>query len=195
MGMVKKKIVVVGVGALGSNMVMIGRNLPVEWTVIDDDRVETKNIASQFHTKMALNKNKTQSLAQSMKALFGVTVKPIPHRLTKDNVQQLLGNADVVIDCLDNAPSRRIVQAFVRDNNVPCLHGALAADGQFGTVMWDELFRIDSEDVEGQATCDGGDFLPFIVEVSSALVQAVRRFLDEGKKTNFQIHPQRKFVI
>lgn len=182
-------IVVVGVGALGSHVILISRNINANWTVIDFDRVETKNIMSQFHTRMSVGKNKAQSIQQIMQGLFGIKVKSVPHKLTEDNAQQLLGEADLVVDCLDNGKSRRVIQSFVRDNNIACLHGALAPNGEFGRVIWDENFAIDDEGGEGQATCENGDHLPFIINVSSYMSSAIKSFVEDNKKQGYQVYP------
>jgi len=179
----------VGVGALGSNLMLFARNVNADWTVVDFDRVETKDVMSQFHTKMSLRQNKANALAKSMKALFGIKIKAIPHKLTTDNVDALLGKADLVIDCLDNGESRRVIQKYVRDKNIPCLHGALAAGGAFGRVVWDDSFFIDDETGEGQATCEDGEHLPFIVRTSTCLAESVRLFVNEGRMANWQISP------
>jgi molybdopterin/thiamine biosynthesis adenylyltransferase len=191
----KMKICVVGCGALGSHLVLMGRNLKVEFTVIDDDRVEQKNIASQFHTKMGLSKNKTQALQQAMNGLFGLAIKTVPHRLTSNNVDSLLSGADVVVDCVDNGESRRVIQNYVRSKGITCLHGALAADGQFGSVIWDELFKIDDENVKGQATCESGEFLPFIMDVSLALVRCLQDYLEKDKKINMHLWPYKTMIL
>ena len=187
-----KVITIVGTGALGSHVLLFGRNLKVTWVAIDDDRVEKKNTLSQFHTRQGIGRNKAQAAAQMMKGLFGVNIKAVPHRLTADNAEMLLGGTDLILDCLDNGASRRILQALVRKVGTPCLHGALAADGQFGSVVWDEGFTIDNEDVEGQATCEGGEFLPFIVDVANGLVIAIQTYLETGKKVGAMMNPDAK---
>src|SRR5690606_29175647 len=88
------RVVVVGVGALGSHVVQLGRSLPVQWKVIDDDRIEAKNLLAQFHTRLGVGKNKAQALQQAMQGMFGVKIEAIPHRLTADNTEALLGDAD-----------------------------------------------------------------------------------------------------
>lgn len=179
------KIVVVGVGALGSHVVVFGRNLPVLFSTVDFDRVEQKNLLSQFHTRMALGKNKAIALQQMMLALFGLKIEAVPHRLTEQNCDQLLEGAKVAIDCLDNAASRLILQKFGREASIPCLHGALAADGLFAQVVWDEFFRLDEEDVPGQATCDTGDYLPLIVRTAACVVKSL------GQSSLFSIYRTR----
>jgi molybdopterin-synthase adenylyltransferase len=183
------QVVIVGVGALGSHLMLFARNFDANFTVIDFDRVEQKNTLSQFHTRMGLNRNKAQALQQTMQGLFNVRVNSIPHRLTEDNVEALLGNADLVVDCLDNGDSRTIVQNFVRENGIECLHGALSAGGQFGSVVWDETFKIDYEDKVGQPTCEDGEHLPFIIYVSSILALKVQKFIEDGTKSSAHLMP------
>jgi adenylyltransferase/sulfurtransferase len=210
------KVVIVGAGALGSHLVQFIRNLPVELHVVDDDRVETKNTLSQLHPKPHVGKLKAESLKQTMAFLYGVKLIAIPHRLTKDNVQQLLGGADLVVDALDNSESRRLVQDFVRgkrvftEGGVPsprdrvgwmppqisCLHGALAPDGSFGRVIWESSgFVIDNEDVAGAPTCEGGEFLPFIAVTAAYMARAVQVYIATGKQVGYSITPAGAFCV
>ncbi len=186
--MEQRLVTVVGVGALGSHVVQFLRNTPGTLRIVDYDRVEQKNTMSQFHGVTQVNKAKVASLQQTMNFLFKSKIEVIPHKLTKDNQRQLLGGSDLVIDCLDNGPSRRLVQDFVRAEKIPCLHGALAADGGFGRVIWDEMFEIDEATGAG-ATCENGEHLPFIAITASFLAQAAQAFLLHGTKRGFQIHP------
>ena len=184
-----KRIVVIGVGALGSHVILMGRNLKAQWVAIDFDRTEQKNILSQFHTRMGIGKNKAEALKVAMIGMFGTKLDVVPHRLTKDNVQALLGKADLVVDCLDNGDSRRIVQAFVREKGIPCLHGALAADGALGRIVWDEFFAVDDEGSAGAATCEDGVFLPFIGIVAPYLTFSIQQFVEKGRRLGFQVWP------
>lgn len=184
-----KVVTIVGVGALGSHVVQFLRNVDVSLSVIDDDRVEQKNVLAQFHSKKSVGKSKVQSVTQSMQFMFARKVDGTPHRLRDDNTDELLGGSGLIIDCLDNIESRKIVSAYARANDVPCLHGALAPDGQFGRVIWDEHFQPDAEAGAGAATCEGGEHLPFIAVVSSYVAYAAQRFLEQEKKLGFQVHP------
>lgn len=184
-----KKIVIVGVGALGSHLGLSIRNLDAKLVCVDDDRIEAKNTMSQFHTVMSLGKNKALAFQQSLAGLFKVKVEAVPHRLTQDNVTTLLGDADLVVDCLDNAASRQVIQDFVRLKGIPCLHGALDPDGSFGRIIWDSDFVIDHEGTVGAATCEDGRHLPFIALVSSCLAYSTQRFIEKGQKIAFQVHP------
>jgi len=184
-----KKVAVTGVGALGSHAVMLLRNCDANILAVDFDRIERKNVLSQFHAQNAVGKNKVVALQQLMQFLFNTKIGAIPHRLVSLNASEILGGTDLILDCLDNGDSRRIVQTFARERKIPCLHGALAGGGQFGRVIWDEDFTIDDEAGEGAATCEDGEFLPFISIVSSYLAHAAQHFLKAGKKIGFQITP------
>jgi molybdopterin/thiamine biosynthesis adenylyltransferase len=181
-------ITIVGVGALGSHLVQFLRGLDASLTLIDFDRVEQKNTASQFHGKPHVGKLKVEAIKQSMSLLWGSKLDTISNKLTKDNAEQLL-RGKLVVDCLDNGESRRIIQERVRATGRACLHGALAADGAFGRVVWDEDFVIDDEAGLGAATCEDGRHLPFIATVSSLMARAVQEYLATGKKIGFSVTP------
>lgn len=183
-----KKITIVGVGALGSHVAQFLRNVG-DLNVIDFDRIEQKNVQAQFHSKPSVGKLKSQALQQSMNFLFGVKLTANTNKLVPDNAKQLLGGSDLIIDCLDNGAARRVVQGYARTNSTPCLHGALAPDGTFGRVVWDEKFVIDNEAAGGVPTCEDGAHLPFITVVSSHIAFAAQQFLLNGKALNFNIFP------
>jgi molybdopterin/thiamine biosynthesis adenylyltransferase len=184
-----KKLIIVGAGALGSHLVQLLRNLDVTITVMDFDRIEQKNIMSQFHSKPSVGKNKTVALAQTMNFLFGLKIESNPNKLTRDNANIVLNGHDLIVDCLDNAESRKIIQTFAREYHVPCIHGALAADGAFGRVVWDEDFIVDDESGAGTATCENGEHLPFINIVASFLAKSIQAFSVTGKKIGYNISP------
>jgi len=181
-----KIVVVVGVGALGSHVVQFIRNASAVIKVVDFDKVETKNVLAQFHAKTSVGKSKVQSLKGNMALFYGLQLDVVPHKLTKDNVEVLLSKSTLVIDCLDNGASRRVVQSFCKANKIPCLHGALAANGAYGRVVWTENFVVDDED-GGVPTCEDGEHLPFIAMVSSWISMAAIEFLRSGKKVGFEV--------
>lgn len=183
-----RQVVVVGVGAVGSHLVQFLRNEDIEILAVDFDRVEKKNTLSQFHGSMSLGKLKVQGLQQTMQFLWGTKIKVVPHKLTRDNVAMLFGKSTLVVDCLDNGESRRIVQEYVRNTGTSCLHVGLAADGAFGRVVWDPEFKIDDETDVGDATCEAGEHLPFIVIVAAYAARSVQHFLKDDRQLGFSIH-------
>lgn len=180
---------IVGVGALGSHVALFARNWGNPLRVIDHDRVEAKNLAAQVHTRMGLGANKAVGLQRTLQGLFGTRVEAIPHRLTADNAAQLLGGAALVLDCTDNIEARRLITAAVRVTAIPCLHGAVSADGMFARVVWDELFVPDAEGTPGAATCEGGVALPFFAMTGAQMAGVAQAFLVAGARVSYQLTP------
>jgi len=181
-----KKIVIVGVGALGSHLALFARNLG-DLKVCDFDKIESKNVLSQFHTAMGKGQNKAQAIQRAFQGLFGIKLEANTNRVTKDNASVILGTPDVIIDCTDNLEARNAIAAHVRSHGIPCLHGALAADGAFARIVWDEHFTGDAEGVPGQATCEDGENLPFHGLVAAQMAVVIQRFLRNGYKQSFQM--------
>lgn len=179
-----KRVTIVGVGALGSHVALFLRN-EAHLHLIDFDRVEHKNLLSQFHSKKSVGKNKARALEQVFDFLFESTVSSNTNKLVEDNAQQLLGKSDLIIDCVDNSEARLLIQGFSRCD---VLHGGIDAEGSFGRVQWDEQFEID-EGVLGAATCENGEHLPFIATTAAYIARAAQQFLKTGRKNGFLIHP------
>ena len=183
------KILFCGGGALGSHALLLARDLQHDLAVIDFDRVETKNLASQWFVKQMVGKNKATALKMELLNFYDVKLQDFTVKLTALNVETLLGDAGLVVECFDNAESRRVVQSFVRSKQKPCVHAGLAANGEFGVVRWDKDFTIDEEAAPGQATCEGRGFLPIILRVCSSLVGSVQSFLANDRMVNWNISP------
>jgi molybdopterin/thiamine biosynthesis adenylyltransferase len=184
------KILFCGGGALGSHALFLARDLEHELAVIDFDRVETKNLASQWFVKQMVGKNKATALKMQLLNFYDVKLQDYTVRLTALNVDAVLAGAGLVVECFDNAEGRRLVQDHVRSKQTPCLHAGLAANGQFGVVRWDRHFTIDEEGAPGQATCEGRGFLPLILRVSSSLVASIQFFLADGREVNWNVSPR-----
>lgn len=184
---VAKRIVICGVGALGSTAVQYLRNVDAELRLIDFDRVESKNLAAQWFVKQSLGKNKAEAARLQLANFYGAKAEAMGVRLRADNAAQLLADASLAVDCFDNADSRIALSEASRAANIPLVHAALAADGTFGLVRWDERFTPDREDVEGQATCEGGEHLPMIGLVGATLARTIQDFITAGERRDFLI--------
>jgi molybdopterin-synthase adenylyltransferase len=173
-------VVFCGVGALGSHAATLSRTLGVDLALVDFDRVEAKNLLSQAYTRQAVGKNKAEALRLQLRTFHGVEAAAYPVRLTGQNIAQVAAGADLLVDCLDNQAGRLVVLEHARSSGTASVHAGLAADGTFGLVRWGERFTPDAEDADGQATCEGGEHLPFIGLVAAALAGVVRDFVRDG---------------
>jgi molybdopterin/thiamine biosynthesis adenylyltransferase len=180
-------IVVCGVGALGSTTVALCRNLGAELRLVDFDRVESKNLAAQWFVKQSVGKNKAEAVRLQLANFYGVRADARPVRLAATNAAELLAGAGLAVDCFDNADSRLALSAAARAAGVPLVHAALAADGTFGIVRWDERFTPDREDAPGQATCEGGEHLPLIGLAAATLARTIQDFVARGARHDAMI--------
>lgn len=182
-----KRVVFAGVGALGSNAVVLCRNLALQLVLVDFDRVESKNCLSQAYVKPSIGKNKADALKLQLANFWGIRAESFGVRLGEDNVATLCGAADLVVDAFDNAASRRLLSRWAAGANTPLVHAALSADGTFGVVRWNERFTADEEAAAGAATCEGGEHLPLIAMVASTLARTVQDFVATGARRDAMI--------
>jgi len=183
--MARKRIVFMGVGALGSTAVVLCRNVDADIRLVDFDRVDSKNLLSQAYVKQSVGLLKAEALKRQLYNFWGVRVEALPVRVTPENVAELCRDCDLIVDCFDNAASRRVLSAHLervlmldlRTTPPALVHAAISADGTFGLIRWDEHFKPDAEDREGQATCEGGEHLPMIGQLGAALARLVQDFV------------------
>ena len=181
------RVAICGVGALGSTAAVLLRSSGSELRLVDFDRVDTKNLLAQAHVRPSLGKNKADALKLQLANLWGVTAESFPVRLGDHNCEAVLAGCDLVVDCFDNLASRLVLSAHARRTGVPLVHAAVAADGTFGLVRWDERFVPDAEGAPGQATCEGGEHLPFFGLVAASLARVVQDFLLTGARHDVMV--------
>lgn len=176
------KILFCGVGALGSTAALFCRNIKAELRFVDFDRVESKNILAQNFVKQSIGKNKAEALKLQFQNFYGLKTEAYGVKLQEENISMLCDPVDLVVDCFDNQKSRLLLSTYARKSGKPLIHAALAQDGTFGMVRWDEHFVPDAEEQDGQATCEGGEHLPFIGVLSSTLARVIQEYVRSQKK-------------
>src|SRR5262245_39298925 len=176
------RIVFCGVGALGSTAAVLCRSLGAELRLVDFDRVESKNLAAQAFVKQSLGKNKAEALKLQLWNFWALKAEALAVRVVAENVAEVCAGADLIVDCFDNRAGREVLSAHARAAGLPLVHAALSADGRFGLVRWDERFVADAEDQAGQATCEGGEHLPFIGLLAGALARVIQEFVVDQRR-------------
>ena len=130
-----------GAGALGSPIAEgLARSGCRMLTIVDQDRVEERNLSTQGWDRADIGSPKARLLANALYRAVGAEVEAKPLRLVEHNVRKLLRGSDLVVDAFDNSPSRQLVTEYCRQNSIPCLHAGLA-DG-YGEVIWNDLYRV-----------------------------------------------------
>ena len=145
------RITVCGAGALGANLVeQLARCGAAGLTVIDRDRLEEQNLATQPYGRSELGGYKATLLAAQMYRALGIEVKAVAKELTTDSAARLLRGSQLVVDCLDNRAGRQCVQDACRQYDLPLVHCGL--NGDYAEVVWDSIYRMPSG--AGEDVCD-----------------------------------------
>ncbi len=119
---------VAGCGGLGCYIIenLIRMNAE-EITACDGDVFSESNLNRQLYaTPNTIGSQKVLVAANRAKDLnFAGTFIAIPEFISKENVDSLLEDVDIVIDALDNTKSRFILEDACAKSNLPLVHGAV----------------------------------------------------------------------
>ncbi len=104
----------------------------------DNDRVDLTNLNRQIlHWERDVGRRKCDSVVEKLKAFNSdVTLEALNVTIDEKNAQDLVGNADLIVDAMDNFDTRYVLNHIARRNEIPLMHGAVRGfDGQATTIM------------------------------------------------------------
>ncbi|MBD5642029.1 MAG: hypothetical protein HDQ91_06385 [Desulfovibrio sp.] len=169
-------IFVAGCGGLGGEMaaklVRLGAG---RLRLCDQDRFEESNLNRQrFCVEAALGQEKALVTASALKAMASWgDYEPRVIRLDPENIDGLIADCEIVIDCLDSVEGKKMLeQAAVRVGKV-FLHGA---------VLHEECLAFLSQPADGALSrmyaresraCGAGSVLGHVVSGAAALMCAL----------------------
>lgn len=135
----KAKILIAGAGGLGSPiatyLVLAGVGRIV---IVDNDTVSVSNLNRQtLHWFSDVGRKKITSAQEKIRAMNPyVEVETISCKIEEDNVTGIVGNADLIVDALDNFPARYFLNSVAVKRHIPFFHGAVRGfHGQVMTVI------------------------------------------------------------
>jgi len=152
------KVAVAGIGGLGCpastflTVVGVGKVI-----LIDKEKFELNNLNRQIlGWQKDIGKVKAEVAKEKLEALnCEVEVEAVVAEITKENVHNVIGNVDVVVDGQDNWKTRFIINEYCVAHNIPFVHaGVSALHGQMTTIMPGEgpclrcIFPKDPPEVE-----------------------------------------------
>ncbi len=128
------KVLIVGVGGLGSPVAMYlaASGVGSLW-LADHDEVDLSNLQRQIaHTTGRVGQAKVESAAQALRALNPETrITPVYEKLDGDRLQQLVNEVDLVVDATDNFGVRYAINAACVRAKTPLVSGAaIRLEGQ-----------------------------------------------------------------
>lgn len=124
----KSHVFVAGAGGLGSPVSIylavagVGRI-----SLCDFDSPDWSNLNRQIlHSPSRIGINKAVSGQQTLQTMNAeIQVIAISEKIDENSVDRLVGNANVIVDCMDNFPTRHILSDCAKRKNIPLVHGAI----------------------------------------------------------------------
>lgn len=132
--LLKAHVLIVGAGGLGSPVALyLGSAGVGRITIADHDRVDATNLQRQIaHTLGRVGEFKAESARQAIAAINpDVQVTPVTQRAEGALLDELVGKADLVLDCTDNFATRHAINRACVKHRKPLVSGAaIRFDGQ-----------------------------------------------------------------
>ena len=132
----RSRVVIAGAGGLGSPIAIYLTAAGIGTIrIIDHDQVALSNLNRQIlHWEEDIGRKKVDSAREKLRNLnSAVEIETIGETITANNVSQLVEGYDVIVDAMDNLPTRYILNRCAIEKNVPFFHGAV--NGFEGRVM------------------------------------------------------------
>ena len=135
----KARVFVAGAGGLGSPISIYLAVAGVgNIKIVDHDTIELSNLNRQIlHGDEDIGKRKTDSAIQKLKGLNkDINVEAVAETITEKNVAELVGDCDLIVDAMDNLPTRYLLNRTAISKNIPFFHGAVYGfEGRAMTVI------------------------------------------------------------
>jgi len=135
----RAKVVIAGSGGLGSPAAIYLAAAGVGTIrIVDHDRVELSNLNRQIlHWDNDIGRNKVDSAAEKLSQLNqGVKIEAVEEMINEANVSRLVAGFDLIVDGLDNLPTRYLLNKAAIENNIPFVHGTVyGLEGRVMTII------------------------------------------------------------
>ena len=135
----RARVFIAGTGGLGSSAAIYLTVAGVGMIrVVDHDRVELSNLNRQIlHWDEDVGKKKAASATEKLKKInHEVKIEAIEETITEANVFQLIAGFDVIVDAMDNLPTRYLLNKAAIEKNIPFFHGAVYGfEGRAMTIL------------------------------------------------------------
>lgn len=133
------RVCVVGLGGLGGGVVeMLARIGVGTLDLVDGDCFDETNLNRQLlSSEKNLGTPKAQVARERVAAINStVQVNAFEAFLNRENAQEIMGHAQVVVDCLDSIVHRFLLQELSQTRNIPLVSGAIAGTAGQVTVIY-----------------------------------------------------------
>lgn len=129
------RVLVAGAGGLGTVISLYLAAAGVgHLRIVDCDVVEPSNLNRQIlHWNDDIGRQKTASVEEKLAALNPlICIEPIHGRIAEENIDEMTRGCDLIVDAMDNFPTRYLLNRAAVQGGIPFIHGAVR--GFFGQV-------------------------------------------------------------
>jgi len=137
--LINSRVLMIGVGGLGcaAAQYLVAAGIG-QLTLVDDDVVETTNLQRQvLHFEENIGAKKVDSAVSTLSKInHHVVLQAIDSRQTDDELECLIAEHDIVLDCSDNIETRNTLNDVCYRTNIPLVSGAaIRMEGQVFCVV------------------------------------------------------------
>ena len=135
----RARVIIAGSGGLGSpaSIYLVAAGVGTI-RIVDHDRVELSNLNRQvLHWDKDIGRNKVDSAAEKLRQLNqGVKIEAMEETINEANISRLVAGFDVIVDAMDNLPTRYLLNKAAIENHIPFVHGAVyGLEGRAMTII------------------------------------------------------------
>jgi len=135
----KAKVFIAGAGGLGSpiSIYLVAAGVGTV-RIVDHDEVELSNLNRQvLHGDEDVGRRKIDSASDKLRQLNqGVKIETIAETITEANVLSLVTGFDLIVDAMDNLPTRYVLNKAALEKDIPFFHGAVYGfEGRAMTII------------------------------------------------------------
>lgn len=135
----KARVFIAGAGGLGSSSATYLAAAGVgTLRIVDHDKVDLSNLNRQvLHWPEDIGKRKVGSAKGKLNQLNpAVAIEAIEEKITEANISRLVAGFDLIVDAMDNLPTRYLLNKVAIEKNIPFFHGAVYGfEGRALTVI------------------------------------------------------------
>lgn len=135
----RAKVFIAGVGGLGSVTATYLAAAGVGVIrIVDHDKVELSNLNRQIlHRDEDIGKKKVDSAAKRLKSINPeVKIEAVAEKMTEATISELVTGFDLIVDAMDNLPTRYLLNKIAIDKEIPFFHGAVNGfEGRAMTII------------------------------------------------------------
>jgi molybdopterin/thiamine biosynthesis adenylyltransferase len=132
----RSRVIIAGAGGLGSSIAIYLTAAGIGMIrMIDHDQVALSNLNRQIlHWEEDIGRKKVDSARTKLRNLNSVVeIEAIAETITEGNISHFVDGCDVIVDAMDNLPTRYLLNRCAIEKNIPFFHGAV--NGFEGRVM------------------------------------------------------------